>query len=348
MNVYRSPENPIIEPKDVKPSRPDFEVVCAFNAGVTRFNGEVLLLLRVAEVAKSDDPKIARVPIYDHERKEIIIKDFSKDDKNLDFSDSRVIRTPNEKYLTSISHLRIARSKDGIHFTVDEAPTMTSANEYEMFGIEDPRITLIDGTYYINFSCIANLGVTTCLASTKDFTTFERHGVIFLPDNKDVEIFPEKIGGKYYALTRPDSRSYKRREVWIADSPDLLRWGSHRHLFGTRHDKWDSGKVGGSAVPFLTDEGWLEIYHGSDKVHDRYCLGAVLLDKNEPWKMLGRSDNPILEPETDYEIHGFYGNVVFNCGVLNEDGKVKIYYGAADTCMAYAEISLKDILDIVR
>ena len=113
---------------------------------------------------------------------------------------------------------------------------------------------------------------------------------------------------------------------------------------GARENYWDNGRIGGSAVPFRIDEGWLEIYHGASK-EDRYCLGAVLLDANEPWKVLARSKKPIIEPEEDYEIDGFFGNVIFNCGVLYEENKVKIYYGAADTYIGYAEIPLRDIME---
>jgi predicted GH43/DUF377 family glycosyl hydrolase len=348
MTIFRSPRNPIIKPADVKPSRADFKVECVFNAGVTRFKGQVLLLLRVAESSISNDPSIIRVPYYDHENNKLVIKDFDKNDSTIDFSDPRWVRTSDRIFLSSISHLRIARSKDGINFKIDEKPAMSSANLYEMYGIEDPRITLIGDTYFINYSSISSIsGVTTCLASTKDWQTFNRHGVIFTPDNKDVAIFPEKINGKYYALNRPVSAEYDFRDMWISESPDLVCWGNHRFLMSSRPSFWDDGRVGCSAVPFMTDKGWLEIYHGATK-DSRYCLGGVLFDKNEPWKILARSRQPILEPEEDYEINGFFGNVVFNCGVLAEDGIVKIYYGAADTYMAYAEVPLNEIMNNLK
>ncbi len=344
MAVNRSSKNPLISPCDVKPSRSDFKVVCVFNTGVIRFNGEVLLLLRVAEVPVNDNPAVYLTPIYSVEQGKIIVKKFDRTNREIDFSDSRFIRTPDEQFLTSISHFRIARSADGINFKIDDTPAMTPANEYEMFGIEDPRITLIGDTYYINYSCCAPAGVTTCLASTKDFKQFTRHGVIFTPDNKDVAIFPEKINGNYYAFSRPASAEYGRRDLWLAQSPDLICWGNHKRILSTSKDDWENGRIGCGAVPFLIEQGWLEIYHAAD-VNNRYCLGAALLDKNEPWKVLARSATPILEPEADYEVHGFFGNVVFACGALFEDGIVKLYYGAADTCVAYAEIPLTDILD---
>ena len=156
-------------------------------------------------------------------------------------------------------------------------------------------------------------------------------------------IFPEKIGGRYYALHRPSTSAFGKPEIWLADSPDLLRWGSHRHLAGQRPGGWENGRIGGSAVPFRTPRGWLEIYHGANR-ENRYCLGALLLDAEAPWQVLGRSRQPILEPQADYEVYGFFPNVVFSCGALYEDGLVKIYYGAADTRMAYAEIPLDEIL----
>lgn len=348
MNIIRSEKNPIITPEDIKPSRPDFKVVCVFNCGVTRFNEEILLLMRVAETPINNNPKKALIPILDLKIDKVIVKKFNKTDPSIDFSDPRVVRTPTDQYLTSISHLRIARSRNGIDFKIDEKPAIFPENKYERFGIEDPRITRINGKYYINYSAISDItGVTTCLASTTDFVTFMRHGVIFMPDNKDIAIFPKKIKGRYYALNRPISAEYGVRDMWISESPDLFYWGNHMRLMGTRERYWDNEKIGCGGVPFEIKEGWMEIYHGSSKIN-RYCLGAVLLDATEPWKVITRSEKPIIEPEMDYELNGFFGNVIFTCGNLYEEGKVKIYYGAADTCIAYAEIKLKDILNQLK
>jgi predicted GH43/DUF377 family glycosyl hydrolase len=107
---------------------------------------------------------------------------------------------------------------------------------------------------------------------------------------------------------------------------------------------WDSGRIGGGAVPIKTDHGWLELYHGATTDH-RYCMGAVLLDLNNPAKVIARSLMPILEPETDYEKKGFFGDVVFSCGVIVDGDVVRMYYGVADTSIACAELSLKEILD---
>jgi beta-1,2-mannobiose phosphorylase / 1,2-beta-oligomannan phosphorylase len=345
MKVRRFKKNPIITPADVKPSQPDFEVVCVFNCGVIRYKGDVLLMLRVAERPKALNSNEVRTVFFDDEIGQITVKSFDKDMPGIGLHDSRYIYTPERIFLSSMSHFRIARSKNGIDFVIDDQPCMLPSNVYEMYGIEDPRITEIDGIYYINYSACSTIGgVTTCLATTRDFVTFEKRGVIFTPDNKDVAIFPEKINGKYYALNRPVSAEYKLKDMWISESPDCICWGNHKFLMGTRDGFWDNGRIGCSAVPFTTEHGWLEIYHGAS-IDNRYCLGAVLLDKIDPCKVIARSEFPIIAPEADYEINGFFGNVIFNCGVLNEDGIVKIYYGAADTFIGYAEIDLQEILD---
>lgn len=341
--VRRYTHNPIISPQDVKPSRTDFEVICVFNAGVAKLGEEVILLLRVAERPINHNPHIHIAPVYDVNKAAIVKKSFTSDEPDCDFSDSRWIRTPAANYITSISHLRVARSRDSIHFEIEDEPAISPENIYEIYGIEDARITLIDSTFYISYSAISDLGITACLASTKDFSQFQRHGVIFHPDNKDVEIFPEKINGRYYALHRPSMSHFGNMDIWIAESPDLISWGNHRHLAGARADSWDNGRVGGSAVPFRVKEGWLEIYHGATRDH-KYCLGAMLLDAERPWEVIARSDRPIMKPEKDYEVNGFFGNVIFTCGVLYEKETVKLYYGAADTYMCYAEIPIEDIM----
>jgi len=347
MHAFRSPQNPLIEPADIKPSDSDFEVIGVFNAGVARLADEVVLLLRVAERPLSGHPDVVLAALYDLGQKRIVTKDFAKGAADNDFSDPRLIVTPGGTYLTSISHLKLARSTDGIHFEIDPEPAFGPQTDYEIFGVEDPRISVIDGLYYIQYVAVSPLGITTALASTEEFASFRRHGVIFCPDNKDVAIFPEKVDGRYYALHRPASGLFTKQDIWIADSPDLRCWGHHRCLMATRPGCWDERKIGAGAVPFKTPDGWLEIYHGCD-ANNRYCLGAVLLDAREPWRVLARSAEPILEPQADYESRGFFGNVVFTCGLLFEQDRLKIYYGAADTTICYAELTLDQVIDSLR
>ncbi|MBN2182000.1 MAG: glycoside hydrolase family 130 protein [Sedimentisphaerales bacterium] len=347
MRIYRSPHNPLIQTKDIVPSRGDFEVIGVFNAGVTRLGDEVIMLLRVAERPINSNAQKLLTAVYDFVSDEFAIKEFSLDNQDNDYTDPRLIITPRQTYLTSISHLRLARSKDGIYFDIEDKPSILPANKYETFGLEDPRITLIDDTFYISYVGVCPFGITTCLISTQDFTSFHHHGVIFCPDNKDVVLFPEKIEGKYYALHRPASTLFQKQHIWIAESADLYCWGNHRNLMAPRGGYWDENKIGAGAVPLKIEQGWLEIYHGVDK-NNIYSLGAVLLDNTEPWKIIARSEQPILQPETDYERLGFFGNVVFSCGLILEDDKLGIYYGAADTSICYAELSLDQIMQNLK
>ncbi len=347
MKVFRSSQNPIITPRDIPPYLKDYEVVGAFNAGVMRYGDQILLLLRVAERPVNSDPNVSLSPYYDVENLKMDINRLDRGVPGYDFSDSRGIATPDGSLLTSISYLRIARSTDGLHFEIDDRPALFPENQYEIYGIEDCRISKIDDTYYINYSAVSNLGITTCLASTKDFSLIQREGVIFQPDSKNIAIFPQKINGKYYALHRPSSSSFGKPSMWIAESPDLLCWGNHRFLMGCREGLWDESRIGDSCVPIKLELGWLEIYHGADR-NNRYCLGTVLLDLEQPWRVIARSKIPLLEPESAYEKEGFFGNVVFSCGALHEDGKLKIYYGAADTSMCYAEVEMEEILQELK
>ncbi|WP_123043028.1 glycoside hydrolase family 130 protein [Cohnella candidum] len=348
MKTYRYEQNPLITPKDVKPFHEGFDVIGAFNAGVAVYGDEILMLLRVAERPISPDPDLVLAPVFNPDRGAVDLVEIRKDDVRYDFSDPRVIRdvtvTSGFAYLTSLSYIRIARSRDGRHFTVDDQPFVYPSQQLESFGIEDPRVTQIGDTYYIYFSAVSPVGIGESMVSTKDFVSVVHHGMIFGPDNKDVLIFPEKVNGKYYALHRPTVKSIGYPEIWIAESDNLLYWGNHKHLAGLREGMWDSGRIGGGAVPFRTEKGWLELYHGATKEH-RYCMGALLLDLDDPSKVIARSGVPVLEPVADYERNGFFGDVVFSCGAIVEGDTVKMYYGVADTSMACAELSLQEILD---
>jgi predicted GH43/DUF377 family glycosyl hydrolase len=335
--------NPVVRIQDVPPSRPDFKVLGVLNPGVVRFGGETLLLLRVAEQPISMDSGLCGSPVYDAASGETRILFFRRDDPCYDFSDPRVITSQDRNYLTSISHLRLARSRDGYRFAVDAKPFLAPATEYETYGIEDARITNIDGTYYINYSATSDAGIVTALASTRDFVEVRRIGNVFHPDNKDVAIFPEKIDGLYYALHRPSTSAFGKPEMWIAQSPDLLCWGNHRRI-ATVREGWDSARIGASAVPFRTEHGWVEIYHGAT-AGNRYCLGAMLLSADEPWKVLARSEKPLIQPEAPYETDGFFGNVVFSCGATVQGEDVRIYYGAADESVACVDLTVGEILE---
>jgi len=348
--LRRAPENPILTPAMVPPSSPDLEVVGVFNPAATRHNGETVLLLRIAEAPKNVPADEVAAPVYDVNTGAIEIKRWSRATAGLDLSDPRMIALNGRVWLTSISHLRAARSTDGIHFQLAPIPAMVPATAYESYGIEDPRITAIGDKYWINYSAVSEYGIATSLASTRDFRTFERHGVIFPPDNRDVTIFPEKVGGQFAALHRPmpSGGGLAKPTIWVARSSDMLSWGKHEFVAAARDGRWDDVKIGGGAVPFRvrTDgrDAWLAIYHGVTTSPAAYSLGALLLDANDPARVIARSREPIMRPEAAYEREGFFGGVVFTCGVLAEGDLVRIYYGAADSVTAVADLSLGDIL----
>ncbi|WP_413377272.1 glycoside hydrolase family 130 protein [Alkalihalobacillus sp. 1P02AB] len=352
IKISRHLKNPIIKTTDVKPSRLDFHVDGAFNAGVTEYKGETILLLRVAESVKTDNELEVKLPFLEKNKDNkysLTVKTLHKEnDAHLyDFSDSRVIlnRKDNPKtvYLTSLSHLRIARSTDGVHFEVEDKPFIFPEGKYETWGIEDPRITKMEDWYYINYTAVSKLGAATALIRTRDFIDYERMGIIFPPENKDVSIFPEKINGKYIAYHRPVPKAFGNPDIWIATSDDLLTWGNHQHLLSVAEDdNWENGRIGGGAPSFKTEKGWVHIYHAADKDH-RYCLGAFITDLNDPSNIIAKTSKPILEPTADYEKYGFFGQVVFTCGVTVKENHVKIYYGASDEVMALAEITIDEL-----
>ena len=349
MRVDRYAENPLVTPRDVRPSIDGWEVMCAFNAGVIEYGDEILMLMRVAERPVSDDGAKVSVPVLDCESPALRLKvlEFSKSDPEIDFSDPRIIFMPGRVYLTSISHLRLARSGDGRHFTIDPKPALLPDQPFEQFGLEDPRITRLGDTYYVVYKGVSENGITQCLASTNDFVTWHKHGVIFCPENMDAMIFPEKVRGKYVSLHRPQPKMIGAPNMWIAYSDNLLHWGDHKLLLACKSGTWEGGRIGGGAVPFLTEKGWIEIYHAATP-DDRYCLGALLLDAEYPERLIAKTHEPILSPEAPYETSGFKPNVVFTCGAIVRGDTVSVYYGAADECMAGADLSLRDILDSLK
>jgi predicted GH43/DUF377 family glycosyl hydrolase/glycosyltransferase involved in cell wall biosynthesis len=278
----------------------------------------------------------------------------------LDLTDPRTIRYRNRSggvttasddsgdFLTQMSHLRVARSRDGVHFTVEAAPAVVPSNRLEEYGCEDPRATLIDGIWHVTYVSVSRLGITTSRLTTADFRTFERHGVMFLPDHKDVVLFPERVGGRYVAFTRPMPHSFGRvLGMWIAFSDDLVHWGDHRPLALPRPGCWDDLRTGAGSTPFRVPEGWLEIYHGVDR-SARYALGGLLLDAEDPSHVIARSPAPILAPIAPYEHEGLLPDIVFSCGhvALDDSGRdIRVYYGAADSCLAAADIRVRDIID---
>jgi beta-1,2-mannobiose phosphorylase / 1,2-beta-oligomannan phosphorylase len=334
--------NPILRPADIRPSRAGMEVTCLLNPGVFKFDGKTWLIVRVAERPMQTPGKVSFPVLTPGGQTEIL--EFLDDDPRLDRSDPRKIRIDEQDYLTTLSHLRLFSSNDGISFSEAEPQQpLTGIGELETFGIEDCRVARIDSTFYLTFTQVSRHGVGVGLRSTRDWNEFQLEGMIFPPHNKDCALFEEQIRGRYYALHRPSSPELGGNYIWLAESRDLVHWGNHRCVAHTRKDSWDSARVGAGASPIRTAEGWLEIYHGATK-ENRYCLGALLLDLNEPWKVLARSEEPIMEPLEPYEQEGFFGHVIFTNGHIVNGDRLTLYYGAADSVICAATLSIESIL----
>jgi Predicted glycosylase len=258
------------------------------------------------------------------------------------------------EYLEERSHLTIARSKDGINFTVDEKPWIEPSSDphyesYERYGVEDPRITQIERTYYITYTAFGPYGVGIGIGKTEDFKKFERISLATEVDNKDGVLFPEKIDGKYVLITRPGGLGGQRGDIWISFSPDMVYWGRSRLLIYPRPGGWGSQKLGASTPPVKTEEGWLLFYHGVKQtgVGKIYRVGAAILDIEKPYILKGHTGHFILGPEGLYERIGDVPNVVFPCGViLEEDGTIRMYYGVADTAIVMATAKAEDIVKL--
>ncbi|MDD5362435.1 MAG: glycoside hydrolase family 130 protein [Ignavibacteria bacterium] len=253
--------------------------------------------------------------------------------------------------LNGRSIIGLAESTDGYNFKVNPEPFMIPSEEgdfklYEEYGVEDPRITFIEGEYLITYSAYSRYGVRIGLAKTRDFKSIERFSLITEADYRNVVIFPERINGLYARLDRPHSE-ITPWSIWISYSKDLKYWGDSKVVMRPVKYHWDEMKIGPGAPPIKTSSGWLSIYHGVFQTMDGsvYRLGAALHDLKDPSKMLGVYDEWILQPEEEYEITGYVHNVVFTCGAIPEpDGTVKIYWGGADKVMCAGEAVLDELV----
>lgn len=253
-----------------------------------------------------------------------------------------------------VSHLCAARSPDGVDgWRVDPEPTLLPDPEQypeEIWGIEDPRITHVPelGQYAVVYTSYSRGGPAVSLALTEDFHHFERYGQILSPEDKDAALLPRRVGDHWALIHRPISP--RGAHIFISYSPDLRHWGSHRLILEARRGGWwDANKIGLSAPPIETPQGWLAIYHGVRTTPGGciYRLGLALFDLDTPERCLRRGDAWVFGPETSFERFGDVGNVVFPCGyTMGPDGDtVNLYYGAADTCIALATASAGQMLD---
>lgn len=255
---------------------------------------------------------------------------------------------------SGISHLTVARSRNGVtDWVIDKAATFAPNPDMypeEVWGVEDPRVVWVPEleAFAVTYTCYSQRGPGVSLALTKDFKDFERIGNIMPPDDKDAALFPRRFDGRWAMIHRPLPAS-GRGHLWLSYSPDLKHWGDHKVILKARRGAWwDAGKIGLSPPPIETSEGWLIMYHGvrNTPAGCIYRLGLALMDLEDPARCIMRGTKWIMGPETEYERTGDVGDVVFPCGyTLGKDGdSLNLYYGAADTSIALAQGSVREML----
>lgn len=258
------------------------------------------------------------------------------------------------EYKQYISKFGYALSIDGFNFERKSEIAFEPTEEYEKYGIEDPRLVRIDNQIYLSYVVLSDYVskgplCSTALATTNDFHNYKKLGIITSEgsDNKDVVFFPERINQKYLSLHRPRSWvgprfGVDKPSIWIAEGNTLLNFDNHTLLIKPEQD-WEELKIGAGPPPIKTKYGWLLVYHGVDKGLF-YRVGAVLLDLDNPAKVIARTKEPILQPEVAYERIGDVNNVVFPTGACIINGKLYVYYGGADKVCCLAIVKLDDLL----
>ena len=235
--------------------------------------------------------------------------------------------------LDRVSRIGCAVSTDGLHFNRLKEPVFVPEEDYEEYGVEDPRVTYLDGWYYMLYTAFSPIGTRVAMARSRNLIGWERMGIV-LPDenNKDAALFPRKIKGRYAMFHR------RKPDMWIAYSDDLLHWTDHQIVMSPRPGLWDGVRIGAGGPPFYTDAGWLTFYHGFGEARI-YCLGVALLDLEDPTRVLKRQAEPVLCPRAPWEEVGDVPNVVFSCGGIEREDEYLIYYGGADHVMAVARVT---------
>lgn len=314
--IKRYENNPVLSYKDVP-----YKAALIFNAGVTKYQGKYVMVFR-NDYGSVEEQKLEG------------------------------------------TNLGLAFSDDGIHWEVSDKPCFDLKDDEILRGY-DPRLTVMDGKVYMCFAVDTKHGIRGGIAVTEDFEKFDIISMT-VPDNRNMVLFPEKIGGKYVRLERPFpvyGRGGKDRfDIWLSDSPDLVYWGNSKLVLGVEHVPYANDKIGPGAPPIKTEKGWLTTFHAVDIDESRgkngwepywkkrYCAGIMLLDLEDPSKVIGLYKEPLLAPETPYETEeGFRTNVIFPGGmILEDDGEVKIYYGAADTVECLATAHVDDLLALCK
>ena len=314
--IKRHRNNPVLSAKNVP-----YNDALVFNAGVTKFKGRYVMIFR---------------------------NDFG---------------SLKDKKLTGVVCLGIAFSDDGIEWNVEKERLIKDTDSL-LYRAYDPRLTVLDDKLYMCFALGDKCGTRGGVAVTEDLENWK---VLSLstPDNRNMVIFPERINGKIYRLERPFAsylRPGDRFDIFISASHDGVYWGDTDILLSASDVSWVNEKIGPAAPPIKTEKGWLTLFHGVDtdvsrkwgwfeNWNKRYSAGIMLLDLNDPRKIKGICREPVLvpEPQYGYEAEGYRDYVVFPGGmILENDGMVKIYYGAADTVECLAETHVDDLIALCR
>lgn len=248
------------------------------------------------------------------------------------------------------SHLGVARTLDpeGVaDWEVDREVRLQPAFPEEGYGLEDPRVTYLsdEDLYVLSYTAYGPGGPGVALALTRDFRHFERLGMVLAPEDKNAVLFPRRIGGRYAMLHRPLRDG--GRGIWLSFSDDLVRWRDSVPVLMPRRGWWDEARIGSGPPPLLTSAGWLLVYHGVRETvaGTIYRAGFAILDAEEPWRVRYRHPEWILAPQAPYERVGDVPNVVFPTGMLVlPGGKVRLFYGAADTVIAAADVDVDSLL----
>ncbi len=253
------------------------------------------------------------------------------------------------------SHITVARSQDGItNWRIDTTPLLHPADRnlpYEVYGCEDPRLVYLEdrSEYIITYTGYSPMGAGICLATTQDFQSVERYGLVIAPNNKDAALFPRRIGGRYWMLHRPTLGSLEH--IWLIESEDLCYWGKPWCIIEERGGPWwDGEKVGCGPPPIETADGWLVIFHGVKQTSHGpiYRAGLALLDLDDPRKVIRRLPRWVFGPKEPYESTGFIPGVIFPTGTVIKGDELYMYYGAADTRIALATTKIQTLLDALR
>ncbi|MCK5608926.1 glycoside hydrolase family 130 protein [Candidatus Pacearchaeota archaeon] len=256
--------------------------------------------------------------------------------------------------LVTVEHLsgrrcvHIGRPVEHNRYVVDEEPFIRPSEDpkykqHELQGVLDGRVTFLEGVYYITYIAMGDHGYRLGLATTEDFRSVKRLGLMSEPDTKTGVLFPARVKGRYARLDRPrDGHS-----IWVSYSDDLIHWGGSELVLSPRGGYWDSNRIGIGSVPVEIKQGWLLLYYGAKDTSSGsiYRIGAVILDRDEPTQVIGRAAIPILSPRENYERVGDIPNIVFCTGIVaDKDGRIKMFYGAANSCICIGTTSVEEIV----